>query len=120
MAKTKKTIKMSETEFNFMLKEANLTKKGFLAIVDCHESNLYRWIRESEFPPYVKTILSWAIKAQKYKEIQTNEKNKDEIEIQINEKKIAKIEKLKAINTKLQDEIKGYKELQKLYVDLFM
>lgn len=115
--KKKKMIEMSEEKFDLMLKEAGLTKKDFLSIIGCYEHNLYRWAREKQYPPYIKTILEWAIKAKKYKnkidELENSsnfEENKDTDNFDI----------LKKHNLDLKEKINSYKELQKLYTELFL
>ena len=112
--KKKKTIEISEEEFELLLKEAGLTKKDFLNIVGCYENNLYRWAREKQYPPYIKTILTWAIKARKY-ENQTHNilENTDE-----RQSEYELYKSLKAQNTNLKERIKEFKELEKLYLEI--
>lgn len=109
--KNKTAIAMTEEEFNSMLNEAKISKEYFLEFTGYYLHNLYRWAREKEYPPYIKSILTWAVKAQKYNELinkDNNEKCLSDIKVKI----------LKEKNQALKEEIKGYREIENLYNEI--
>ena len=106
---------MNEEEFEKLLNEANLDKKSFLDIFKCGERSFYYWARKSKYPAHIKNILVWAAKADRYEKLISSE-NK----IESNFLENLEVQNLKFENMNLEKEILSYKELQKLYTELFL